>query len=102
MCFSLLKLWLTLKNKNLSNCLLVDNFGYKQIEEVTPAFSSTALVLHMNFSFSDILKIDNLWEFTSLVKLQLDNNIIEKIEGLDLLVNLVWLGKSLVYSIKSF
>ena len=41
---------------------------------------------------TDILKIDNLWCFTSLVKLQLDNNIIEKIEGLDILVNLIWLG----------
>lgn len=43
----------------------------------------------------DILKIDNLWQFTSLTKLQLDNNIIEKIEGLNSLVNLVWLGKYL-------
>lgn len=42
---------------------------------------------------SDILKIDNLWEFVNLTKLQLDNNIIEKIEALDSLVNLVWLGK---------
>ena len=30
--------------------------------------------------------------FTGLTKLQLDNNIIEKIEGLDTLVNLQWLG----------
>jgi hypothetical protein len=28
-----------------------------------------------------------------LTTLQLDNNIIEKIEGLDMLVNLEWLGK---------
>ena len=27
----------------------------------------------------DILKIDNLWSFENLVRLQLDNNIIEKI-----------------------
>jgi len=44
------------------------------------------------FDAADILKIDNLWCFTSLVKLQFDNNIIEKIEGLDILVNLIWLG----------
>ncbi len=44
-------------------------------------------------SISDILKIDNLWCFTSVTKLQLDNNIIEKIEGLDMLTNLVWLGE---------
>jgi len=49
------------------------------------------------FVDADILKIDNLWCFTSLVKLQLDNNIIEKIEGLDILVNLVWLGQYRAY-----
>jgi hypothetical protein len=43
--------------------------------------------------FTDVLTIDNLWEFTALTKLQLDNNIIEKVEGLDSLVNLIWLGK---------
>ena len=46
----------------------------------------------MYFVAADILKIDNLWCFTNLVKLQLDNNIIEKVEGLDILVKLVWLG----------
>ena len=53
-------------------------------------------IMYVKFIFfcvSDILKIDNLWCFTNLTKLQLDNNIIEKIEGLDLLTNLVWLGK---------
>ena len=42
--------------------------------------------------FIDILKIDNLDQFKSLVKLQLDNNIIERIEGLSSLVHLEWLG----------
>jgi hypothetical protein len=37
---------------------------------------------------SDILKLDHLWMMTSLVKLKLGNNIIEKIEGLSSLVNL--------------
>lgn len=40
----------------------------------------------------DILKIDNLWSLVNLTKLQMDNNIIERIEGLDMLVNLEWLG----------
>jgi len=47
-------------------------------------------------SVSDILEIDNLWSFECLTKLQLDNNIIEKIKGLDELVNLIWLGKLLI------
>ncbi|OON14489.1 leucine Rich repeat-containing domain protein, partial [Opisthorchis viverrini] len=42
----------------------------------------------------DILKIDHLWRFDKLVKLQLDNNIIEKIEGIDHLVHLRWLDLS--------
>ena len=41
---------------------------------------------------SDILQIENLWQFTNLRKLQLDNNIIEKIVGLDTLIHLQWLG----------
>jgi len=51
-------------------------------------------VLSLRLDFKNILKIDNLWEFTSLTKLQLDNNIIEKIEGLDVLENLIWLDLS--------
>ena len=37
--------------------------------------------------------MENLWCVENLIKLQLDNNIIEKIEGLESLVNLVWLGE---------
>ena len=39
-------------------------------------------------SYQNILKIDNLVGFDRLVKLQLDNNIIEKIEHLDHLTSL--------------
>ncbi|KAF3846426.1 hypothetical protein F7725_003504 [Dissostichus mawsoni] len=42
--------------------------------------------------FTDILRIDHLWEFTSLARLNLNNNLIENIEGLDHLINLTWLG----------
>lgn len=41
----------------------------------------------------DILQIANLWPLENLTKLQLDNNVIEKIEGLESLVHLVWLGE---------
>ncbi|XDV13809.1 hypothetical protein PO909_002136 [Leuciscus waleckii] len=44
--------------------------------------------------FVDILKISHLWHFTSLTKLQLDNNVIERIEGLENLTNLIWLDLS--------
>ena len=53
---------------------------------------SIQLLKILIYYFLDILKIDNLWQFVKLTKLQLDNNIIEKIEGLDALVNLQWLG----------
>ena len=36
--------------------------------------------------------MENLWLFTNLTKLQMDNNIIERIEGLDTLTKLTWLG----------
>ena len=52
-----------------------------------------AILQDINSFVSDILEIDNLWSFTSLTKLQLDNNIIEEIKGLDCLTNLIWLGK---------
>ncbi|XP_062295278.1 dynein regulatory complex subunit 3 [Scomber scombrus] len=44
--------------------------------------------------FRSILKIDHLWEFTCLTKLELNNNLIKKIEGLDCLLNLTWLNLS--------
>ena len=36
--------------------------------------------------------MENLWLLSNLTKLQIDNNIIEKIEGLDILHRLTWLG----------
>mmetsp|Transcript_40907 Transcript_40907/g.83700 ORF Transcript_40907/g.83700 Transcript_40907/m.83700 type:complete len:526 (-) Transcript_40907:117-1694(-) len=48
----------------------------------------------LSFSFQNILKIDNLDGLFSLVKLQLDNNIIEKIENIGHLTNLEWLDLS--------
>lgn len=42
----------------------------------------------------NILKIENLWQFTSLTKLQMDSNMIEKIDGVGMLVNLKWLDLS--------
>lgn len=38
--------------------------------------------------------MENLWLLSNLTKLQMDNNIIERIEGLDTLHRLTWLGKS--------
>jgi len=43
-------------------------------------------------SLADVLKIDNLITFANLVKLQLDNNLIERIGNLDNLVSLQWLS----------
>ncbi len=43
---------------------------------------------------ADILRIENLWQFTNLRKLQLDNNIIEEVCGLENLTQLEWLDLS--------
>ena len=41
----------------------------------------------------NILKIENLWQFTSLTKLQMDSNMIEKIEGVDILGKFIHIVK---------
>uniref|UniRef100_A0A672UEQ8 Dynein regulatory complex subunit 3 n=1 Tax=Strigops habroptila TaxID=2489341 RepID=A0A672UEQ8_STRHB len=51
-------------------------------------------VKELQLSFRNLLQIANLWQFENLTKLQLDNNIIEKIEALESLVHLVWLDLS--------
>ena len=74
------------------------NWTYtNEINKRSPPHSVKYITFSKLFFYSvlDILTIDNLWEFNSLTKLQLDNNIIEKIEGLDSLTNLIWLGKFL-------
>ncbi|XP_029293909.1 dynein regulatory complex subunit 3 [Cottoperca gobio] len=48
----------------------------------------------LRLDYRNILMIDHLWEFTSLVKLGLNNNLIENIAGLDRLINLTWLDLS--------
>lgn len=53
-------------------------------------------MLHLFLVYIDILRIENLWQFEKLTSLQLDNNVIEKIESLDNLKNLIWLGNFFV------
>ncbi|XP_068434121.1 dynein regulatory complex subunit 3 [Clinocottus analis] len=48
----------------------------------------------LRLDYKNILMIDHLWEFKSLVRLDLNSNLIEKIEGLDHLINLTWLNLS--------
>merc|ERR1712228_378292 len=38
-------------------------------------------VTSLRLDFRNILKIENMWQFTGITKLQLDNNIIEVIAG---------------------
>ena len=51
-------------------------------------------VKHLRLDSASILKIENLWQFVSLTKLQMDSNMIEKITGLHMLHNLKWLDLS--------
>jgi Leucine-rich repeat (LRR) protein len=44
-------------------------------------------VSHLAFSFKNILKVENLQGLDNLVKLQMDNNVIQRIENLDHLVS---------------
>ena len=51
-------------------------------------------VVTLRLGYENILRIDNLWHFKKLTKLQLDNNILTSIEGLDTLKGLVSLDLS--------
>ena len=52
------------------------------------------LIWNVLLARADIVEIDNLFGIESLTKLQLDNNIITRIQGLDSLVQLKWLDLS--------
>ena len=52
------------------------------------------LTLNFLFLLLDIVEIDNLVGMEELVKLQLDNNIITQIQGLETLTKLKWLDLS--------
>jgi hypothetical protein len=64
-----------------------EGIDYEDVNSLRLDYRSIFLLLTL-----DILKIDNLKPFINLKKLQLDNNVIEKIENLQFLVNLEWLG----------
>ncbi|XP_047427844.1 dynein regulatory complex subunit 3 isoform X2 [Mugil cephalus] len=59
-----------------------------------PVGTHCSEVLELHMEYTKIHKIDHLWEYTSLTRLDLNNNLIEKIEGLDHLINLTWLNLS--------
>uniref|UniRef100_A0A3P9L774 Dynein regulatory complex subunit 3 n=1 Tax=Oryzias latipes TaxID=8090 RepID=A0A3P9L774_ORYLA len=48
----------------------------------------------IKLEYQNIQRIDSLQEYTSLVRLDLNNNLIKKIQGLDSLINLTWLNLS--------
>jgi Leucine-rich repeat (LRR) protein len=52
--------------------------------------------VYLLFHQTDILRLENLWQFSNLRRLQLDNNIIEEIpaEALASLTQLEWLDLS--------
>ncbi|XP_005426041.1 dynein regulatory complex subunit 3 [Geospiza fortis] len=88
---------------NIEPNVIDDEILQKAIEEKCPEdlgdiarkeSINVKVVTEIQFSFKNILQIANLWPFENLTKLQLDNNVIEKIEGLESLVHLVWLDLS--------
>uniref|UniRef100_A0A665W9J8 Dynein regulatory complex subunit 3 n=1 Tax=Echeneis naucrates TaxID=173247 RepID=A0A665W9J8_ECHNA len=51
-------------------------------------------VFEIRLAYRNILNIDNLWDYTSLTRLDLNNNMIKIIDGLDHLIHLKWLNLS--------
>ncbi|XP_072549692.1 dynein regulatory complex subunit 3 isoform X2 [Salminus brasiliensis] len=88
----------------LGPCVIDEEMLQKAVEEQGPQGQAGRIakeegiqydeVIQLRLDYRNILKIDHLWEFTSLTKLQLHNNIIEKIQGIEKLTNLVWLDLS--------
>jgi len=74
-----------------------EKLDYSEIDALRLDFRSKIILLteqkKIYFFYLDILRMENLWLFSNLTKLQMDNNIIERIEGLDTLQKLTWLGK---------
>jgi Leucine-rich repeat (LRR) protein len=69
--------------------------SFNQIENLSVSFQSkVAFLSPLIHSSTEVRRIasNNLFGFDKLTKLQLDNNEIEKIENLDHLVHLTWLG----------
>uniref|UniRef100_A0A672FEZ7 Dynein regulatory complex subunit 3 n=1 Tax=Salarias fasciatus TaxID=181472 RepID=A0A672FEZ7_SALFA len=62
-------------------------------DEAAPPVESSD-VLHLRLEYRNIRHIECLWDFTSLTRLDLNNNLIDKIQGLDHLINLKWLNLS--------
>ncbi|XP_043957124.1 dynein regulatory complex subunit 3 isoform X2 [Gambusia affinis] len=50
--------------------------------------------IRLQLEFKNMVKMDFLHDFTSLIRLDLNNNIIQRIWGLDRLINLTWLNLS--------
>lgn len=71
-----------------------DDKPFNQVKVLSLSFHSnmTFLRLTSNLMNSDIMHINNLQGLDSLERLQLDNNLIAKIENIEMLVNIRWLG----------
>uniref|UniRef100_A0A087XWE8 Dynein regulatory complex subunit 3 n=1 Tax=Poecilia formosa TaxID=48698 RepID=A0A087XWE8_POEFO len=50
--------------------------------------------IRLHLEFKNMVKMDFIHDFTSLTRLDLNNNVIQKIWGLDRLTNLTWLNLS--------
>ncbi|CAG5897724.1 unnamed protein product [Menidia menidia] len=71
----------------------------KKIGDIVCLISTTERIyfheiLDLNLAYKNIFKIDLLQDFKSLVRLDLNNNVITEIRGLDSLTNLQWLNLS--------
>lgn len=72
----------------------IDPLNVNAIHEGEAAAVDFARLQVLSLSFRNIVKIDNLETLRMLVKLQLDNNVIQEIDGIAHLVHLEWLDLS--------
>lgn len=85
----------TVINEKLIRDAVVEDFdGSEAGRQLKPEEVDLSEVKEVTLSFKNIFTVGNLLGLEKLVKLQLDNNIIEKIENLEHLVSLEWLDLS--------
>ncbi|GBN02591.1 Dynein regulatory complex subunit 3 [Araneus ventricosus] len=87
-----------LEEKIVSELALVEGLDISELQRlVTIDGIERNLVLSLQLEQQSLLNIGNLWKFTLLTKLEIANNYIEEIEGLETLSSLQYLDLSFNY-----
>ncbi|GFT55721.1 hypothetical protein NPIL_184742 [Nephila pilipes] len=81
------------EEKFVHDLALVEDLNISELKRLVKMDGiESSLVLTLKFEQQRLLNIANIWKFSLLTKLEIANNFIEEIEGLDTLSRLHHLG----------